>query len=115
MALYLTTATGKTYECDAITPGSLYPVLNIHTHALTGAEAYTVFSDPAETETLEETKDVVMIEEDDNGEEKRQEMQRHRLFKGFTQLYSIGPSPLVPGALLIWLTRPAEPTEYTQE
>ena len=115
MALYIKTATGKVYECEAVTPGSMYPVLHIHTKALTGAEAYTVFSDPEETEELEEIKDVVIVETDENGEEQRTEAQRHRKFTGFTQLYSVGPSPFIPDAILIWLTRPAEPVEYTNE
>lgn len=114
MAIYIKTATGKEYECEAVTAGTLYPVLHIHTNALTGAEAYTVFSDPNETSVLEEIKDVVIVETDENGEEQKVEAQRHRYYEGFTQLYSVGPSPLIPGCLLVWLTRPAVPTTYTE-
>lgn len=114
MAIHIKTATGKEYECADVTAGNLYPVLHIHTNALTGAEAYTIFSDPAETETLEEIKDIVIVETDEAGEERKTAAQRHRVYEGFTQLYSVGPSPLIPGCLLIWLTRPAVPTTYTE-
>lgn len=113
--LRIITATGKAYECEAVTPGSVYPVLHIHTRALSGAEAYTVFSDPQETAVLEEIKDVVIATTDENGTEQKTAAERHRLFEGFTQLYSVGPSPLIPDCLLIWLTRPATPAIYTDE
>lgn len=108
MGIQIQTASGKVFPVDAVTPGSLYPVLHIHTSSLSGAEAYSVFSDPAETAVLEEIRDVEVIGTDERGKETKTQAQRHRRFTGFTNLYSVGPSPLVPGAILIWLTRPAE-------
>lgn len=107
MAITITTATGRVIPCESIVLGRAYPVLHIHTKALTGADAYTIFSDPGETATLEETVDVVLVEPDENGEEREIDAQRHRRFTGFTRLYSVGPSPLVDDSLLIWLNRPA--------
>lgn len=84
--LTLITNSGREIPCDAIVPASQYPVLHIHTHAIGGAEAWTIFSDPAETCRL--------IRRDDDGE---------TVFTGFTRLYSVQSSPFVPGDILIWL------------
>lgn len=88
----ITTKKGIVIACDAVTPGAQYPVLHIHTHALSGADAFSIFSDPEQTEELTETRAV-------DGKEET------RVFTGFTALYSVGKSPFISGALLIWLNR----------
>ena len=62
MAHTITTATGRVIDVAGVTAGRQYPVLHINTHALTGAEAYAIFSDPAETAVLDEARDVIVVQ-----------------------------------------------------
>lgn len=84
--LTITTNTGKTIECDSIVQGREYPVLHIHTHAISGAEAWAIFSDPNETRR--------MVRREDSDE---------RTLINYSRLYSVQVSPFVPGDILIWL------------
>jgi len=111
MAYFITTAAGRVIDVEAVTPGAQYPVLHIHTTALTGAQAYAVFSDPAETREITEEKDVLQPVTNADGTQAPEIVHRTRVFRDFTQLHSVGPSPFYKGALLIWLNKPAEEEE----
>lgn len=82
----LITATGREIMCDAIVEATLYPVLHIHTHELTGAEAWTLFSNPAETVIL-----------------RKIENEKETVYRDYTYLQSVQQSPFIAGDLLIWL------------
>lgn len=81
------TATGKEIECDAVIAATMYPVLHIHTHSITGAEAWEIFSNPEETKVLKKY-------EDGKGA---------GVYKGYTTLQSVQRSPFIDGDILIWL------------
>lgn len=104
MAHTITTATGRVIDVAGVTAGRQYPVLHINTSALTGAEAYAVFSDPAETAVLDEARDVIVEQRQEDGSTERQPATEHHVYRNYTNLYSVGPSPFYDGALLIWLT-----------
>ena len=103
MAHTITTATGRVIDVAGVTAGRQYPVLHINTRALTGAEAYAVFSDPAETAVLDEARDVIVEQQKEDGSTEEQTATEHRVYRNFTNLYSVGPSPYMGDALLIWL------------
>lgn len=103
MAHTLTTATGRMIDVEAVTAGAMYPVLHIHTKDLPGAEAYTLFSDPDETVLLDEAQDVTVSVPLEDGTVESQNAVEHHVYRNYTSLYSVGPSPFVEGALLIWL------------
>lgn len=86
--MILETGKGTKINCDAVTPGSVYPVLHIHTPALTFAEAGAIFSDP------EQTAELTVMDED-----------AVTVYTGFTVLYSVQQSPFISGDLLIWLNK----------
>lgn len=103
MAHTITTATGRVIDVEAVTAGRQYPVLHINTKALSGAEAYAIFSDPAETAVLDEARDVTVETTKEDGSTERQTAVEHTVYRNFTNLYSVGPSPYMGDALLIWL------------
>ena len=103
MAHTITTATGRVIDVEGVTAGRQYPVLHINTRALTGAEAYAIFSDPAETAVLDEARDVTVETTKEDGSTERQTAVKHTVYRNYTNLYSVGPSPFYDGALLIWL------------
>lgn len=103
MAHTITTAQGRVIDVAAVTAGSMYPVLHIHTSALTGAQAYAIFSDPAETSVLDEARDVTVEVPMADGSTERQTATEHHVYRNYTSLHSVGPSPFVSGALLVWL------------
>lgn len=110
MSLTITTATGRVIDCDAVTLGRAYPVLHIHTHALSRVESTQIFDDPLETAVLTETRDVLVDVELEGGATERRPAQETRVYRGWTDLHSVERSPFVDGALLIWLNRPPELT-----
>lgn len=110
MAHTITTATGRVIDVETVTAGSMYPVLHIHTKALSGAEAYAIFSDPSETAVLDEAQDITVRIPLQDGTTETQNATEHRVYRNYTNLYSVGPSPFVDGALLIWLNL-AQPRE----
>lgn len=92
--MIIKTSKGKNIECDSVVQGQQFSgSIHIHTHSITPIEAYQIFGNPDETETL------VAVQE---GEEPR-------TFKGFTDIYSVQKSPFYaqnPNEILIWLNRP---------
>lgn len=104
MAITLTTKKGTVVECEAVTAGRRFPVLHILTRTLTGGRAYDIFSDPEETEELTAVSEETVI--GDDGEKTTERLVK--VYRGYTDLYSVGPSPYAGGELLIWLNRPPE-------
>ena len=104
------TASGREIECRGIYKSNMYNVLNIHTQAITPAEAYMIFGNPEETKVLIqlETKEDFMDEP------------IKTIYRGFTECYMVKKSPLYsePDCYMIWLNHPLqeEPEEhYTDE
>lgn len=93
--MILTTALGEQIACETIVYSERYQFLHIHTGALTAVEAARIFSDPEQTGTLTAV--------DDDG--------APRVYRDFTELWSVQRSPFVPDALMIWLQRPAAKNE----
>lgn len=115
--ILLITNKGKEIECEAVTKGSQYEVLHIYTHAITPVEAYQIFGDPEETETLttRERKVVKVVEEVEKDGKTVEETKdattiEEKQYKGFTEVYSVQKPPFFQyedkNEILIWLQKP---------
>ncbi len=102
----LTTAKGHTLLCDSVTRSQQFMFLYIHTKALSWAEAETFFSDPEDMAELKAVETFTFPAINDEGKEEMVTASQERVYRRFTELYCVQKSPLVEGALMIWLQRP---------
>ena len=120
-------------EADSVAKGVSFPVLHIHTHAITPVQAFEIFTpentqeitvldwyylrvdslDGGETyyertgqESFEVTLDTEMNPEKQYFIKVAKEP---AVYHDFTELYAVQKSPLVEGDILIWLQRPMQP------
>lgn len=131
------TKNAEPFEADIVARASQFPVLHIHTHDITPINAYEIFEDEenAQTITSEEwmynpydgdefVEGVIYYEYDhekgfypteDTEKDPKKSYYALELFKtvvyeGYTEIYSVQKSHINehPNEILIWLQRPSE-------
>lgn len=102
----LTTAKEHTLLCDSVTRSQQFNFLYIHTKALSRVEAELFFSDPEDMAELRAVDTFTFPAITDEGKEQMVTARQEHVYRRFTELYAVQTSPLVDGALMIWLRRP---------
>lgn len=102
----LTTAKGHTLLCASVTRSQQFNFLYIHTKELNRVEAEQFFGDPEDMAELRAVETFSFPAINDEGKEEMVTASQERVYRRFTELYCVQTSPLVEGALMIWLQRP---------
>ena len=124
---------GTEIEADSVAKGVSFPVLHIHTHAITPVQAFEIFTpentqeitvydwvysrvysfDSKETyyeRTGQESFEITQDTEVNPDKQYFVKIQQEPIvYHDFTELYAVQKSPLVDGDILVWLQRPMQP------